>query len=113
MGGVEFQEELVEICEQNFKKLKLQLDFLWCGNAKDFKGYEGYNTLYLYNALPWDILDLTLSNFISVTKNDPHSKYLISVNPVCHQLCLDKGFQEIGRFFHFATHDDVVVYQLG
>ena len=129
VGGIEYQSELVEICKQNLQKLKIQADLLYCGDAQEFREFSGFNTLYLYNALPCDVLEKTLSNFLSddSTTARPHSsandseehralgseKFLISVNPVCHETVLNAGFVEMGRFFHFATHDDVVIYRLG
>ncbi len=113
VGGIEYQEALVEICHKNLVRVGVESDFVYCGDAKDFINYEGYNTLYLYNALPCDVLGLTLKNFISYNKNNSENedhKYLISVNPVCHQVAIDAGFVEIGRFFHFASHDTVVIY---
>ena len=113
VGGIEFQKELVEICQKNLAKVGVAGDFIYCGDAKDFVKYEGYNTLYLYNSLPCNVLAKTLKNFIDHDKDNggiQTPKYLISVNPVCHQISLDAGFVEIGRFFHFASHDTVVVY---
>lgn len=113
VGGIEFQKELVEICHTNLAKMGIQGDFIYCGDAKDFMNYQGFNTLYLYNSLPCDILGETLKNFINYDKNQigtKSSKYLISVNPVCHQIVLDLGFVEMGRFFHFAGHVTVIIY---
>ena len=122
VGGIEIQESLVTICHENLKKVKINADFIYTGDAQNFYAFEGYNTLFIYNSLPCNVLIAFLSNYKNYInqiqssnensmENETTANFLIYVNPVYHENVIGLGFEEMNRFFHFPSHETVIVYQ--
>lgn len=51
LGGIEYDERLAGICKRNLRRLGLKDIQIFCGDAREFDGYERYNTFFLLTRL--------------------------------------------------------------
>lgn len=84
-AGVEYNRELADICIQNMRRLGLEDVTVRVGDAREFEGYESYDTFYLFNPFGPEV-------FRDVIKKIPsHGTTVIYHNPTCHQMILNTG----------------------
>lgn len=66
VGGVEYDEKLVEICNRNMKKLKLSDSVtVECGDACTFERYGEYDVFYFFNPFVDEIMHKVIDQIIA------------------------------------------------
>jgi SAM-dependent methyltransferase len=99
VAGVELSDRIYRISLANLKKLKLDRISLFHLDAEQFKDFDTYNYVYLYNPFPEAIMKKVLNNICLSLQNNPRSLAIIYKNPVAHQTIVNTGiFQKISEF---------------
>lgn len=99
LGGIEYDERLAGICKRNLRRLGLKDIQIFCGNAREFDGYERYNTFFLFNPFGEEIFKEVLEKIPS------GGTTIIYHNPTCHQLILDTGYFRLKEQLYDAEKD--------
>lgn len=94
VDGVEHNPEIAAIARRNLKKLGLK-SRVFLTDACDFTEWGSYNWFYFYNPFPDRVMDACLRHMVDSVRTKPRRLHVIYVNPVCHQLLLDRGFAEV------------------
>ena len=110
VGGIELRHELVEICQRNLKKLKLETDLLIQGDAGELVDFDGYNMLFLFNPFPAFVVKKVASNVKSYVDTNDSEVWLVYVNPQHKEELEQEGFSELGSFIAPISHFKVIVY---
>ena len=116
IAGVEFSNILINICLNNFTVLNIKNVELYCINAAEFKQFDKYNYIYMYNPFPETVVKKVLSNLKAVIEKSANPIYIIYKYPTCHKAILDSGyFKKIMEFKNkntmFPLLDYIFVYQ--
>jgi SAM-dependent methyltransferase len=94
VDGIEYNPEIAAIARSNIEKLNLK-SRIFVMDACDFTQWADYNWFYFYNPFPDRVMDICLRNMVNSLQANPRRLRIIYVNPVCHQLLLDRGFTEV------------------
>ena len=69
VGGVEYDEKLCQICEQNMKKLRISKDVtVTHGDARTYPGYGDFDVFYFFNPFMEDIMNQVIKAIIEQCK---------------------------------------------
>ncbi len=102
VDGVEISPELAAIARKNLKRAGLAGSQIFCQDAAEFKGYDCYAALYLFNSFPAVVLSQVLSNIRESLERRPRSISLIYRNPACDEVVTSAGFRRIAAV-HIGT----------
>lgn len=93
IGGIDISGKLIETARNNFRILHLQ-NLIGCeqADAREFKGYGGYNVFFFFNPFCSEIFGEVLDLIIAEKGNSGEQVFLIYHNPVSGQLPEEKGF---------------------
>ena len=94
VDGIEYNPEIAAIARRNIEKLGLKCR-VFVTDACDFTQWENYNWFYFYNPFPDRVMGVCLQYMLDSLRTNPRTLHIIYVNPVCHQLLLDRGFTEV------------------
>ena len=94
VDGIEYDPEIAAIARSNLEKLGLK-SRVFLMDVCDFTQWKDYNWFYFYNPFPQRVMDICLQKLAGSLRTDPRTLHIIYVNPVCHQLLLDRGFTEL------------------
>lgn len=104
IAGVEISPELVEIANDNIRKLKLKNICIECCDAAEFRQLEDYNYFYFFDPFPCIVMKDVLNNIEKTVNYHPRKATIIYLNPLCHELiessCLFKKVGELPHFEH-------------
>ena len=96
IDGVEISKELVNITNNNIKKLNLKKTQIFCLNACEFSQYGSYNFFYLYNPFDLKTLKKTVlliiaqqKHFTLIYNNPKWGNVLDDLGLMCSLKCLD------------------------
>ena len=69
VGGVEYDEKLCRICEQNMKRLRISQDVtVTHGDARTFQHYGDYDVFYFFNPFMEDIMNQVIDRIVEQCK---------------------------------------------
>jgi 16S rRNA A1518/A1519 N6-dimethyltransferase RsmA/KsgA/DIM1 with predicted DNA glycosylase/AP lyase activity len=111
VGGVELRKDLFDICQKNLKRYKIVPNLLLNEDASLIKDFLDFNTIFLFNPFPSDVMIKVIDNLVEYYSKTGKSCYVIYVNPVCHQLFLKANFFEITSFKAPISDFEVVLYK--
>lgn len=91
VAGIEIDERLTAIAENNFHILKME-DRVQCyqADAAEFEGYEDYNIFFLFNPFSATVMKRVVDKLTEVSAKNPIT--VIYHNPVCMEL-----FEQTGK----------------
>lgn len=78
VGGVEYDERLVDVCQRNMKKLGLDVD-VTCADARVYQSYSEYDVFYFFNPFTEDIFTEVVNAII--TQNPGKTITLVYYRP--------------------------------
>lgn len=93
ISGVEYSNELYEVCKSNFNKLNNPRLNVFYGDAGDFNSFDDYNYIFMFNPFGLTIMSKVLDSIHKSYSNNPRIITLIYKNPV-----FDKEIIETGIF---------------
>lgn len=94
VDGIEYDPEIAAIARSNVEKLGLN-SRVFLMDVCDFTQWNDYNWFYFYNPFPHRGMEICLQKLLDSLRTAPRTLHIIYVNPVCHQLLLDRGFTEV------------------
>jgi SAM-dependent methyltransferase len=103
ISGVEISPELVNIAQNNIRKLKIKNVDIACCDAADFKQLDEYNYFYFFDPFPCSVMLEVLANIDKSIMARPRRATIIYLNPFCHDLIEARGvFWKIRELPHFS-----------
>jgi len=116
IGGLEYSNDILNICKNNLRKLKLWNIELFCMNVLDFKNYEEYDIYYFYNPFPQPVFKKVLENLIENNKKNKKPIYIIYIYATCHSLIMKSGYFNLIKKIEnenkiFQQADDIYIYK--
>jgi len=101
IDGLEHSPEWVRIARRNLSRLGLtKRSTIYCSDAAEFTGLDGYNYVYLFNPFPLSILRSLLENLKSSLNNQPRKLTIIYNNlpeNYYEQIVEDRTFERIAE----------------
>lgn len=110
VGGIDIDEELINIAENNMKILKYSDVECICGNAAEYENYKDYDVFFFFNLFTYEILENVLTKILESTKNYPRKIYIIYYHPVHNKLFESIGMKKINTFHDSMKGYDTYVY---
>jgi SAM-dependent methyltransferase len=98
IDGVEISPALVSIAQKNIGRAKIRNARVFCCDAADFKNFDEYTILYMYNPFPENVLRVVLDNISLSFVQRKRRLILIYKNPVGHGLITQRGFCKVAEF---------------
>jgi len=100
--GVEIAPDIVEIAQNNMKKLNITNVNIVCCDAADFRNLDEYNYFYFFNPFPCIVMKDVLHNIEESLKSHHRQIIIIYLNPLCHDLIVSgKVFFKLKELPHF------------
>ncbi len=100
VDGVEISHRLAAIAEKHLARAKVAKASVFCCDAADFKDYDPYSVLYMYHPFGDVVLREVLKNLAASLARRPRKLTLLYRNPIHHELVIEAGFRQIGKFTH-------------
>ncbi|MFC1843891.1 class I SAM-dependent methyltransferase [Thermodesulfobacteriota bacterium] len=102
--GVEIDPALVEIAEENIRKLSLKnVEIKYC-DAAAFKQLNDYNYFYFFDPFPCVVMQEVLGNIEKSIHEHPRKVTIIYLNPGCHDIIESSSIfsktKEVPHFEH-------------
>lgn len=82
--GYDLSHKLVEIANNNFKKLKLTKCEAFQADAMDFTDYDEFNYIFLWNPFPPEVFKVMMGHLMDSIERNPRKIVLIYLNSVNH-----------------------------
>ncbi len=96
--GVDLSAELLEIAEENMKKMRLDRVDLQCIDAVAV-AYDDYDYLYLYNPFPCPVVQAVMDQLVDSMRRRPRRVTIIYNTPRCHEAIVShRGFEKVAEF---------------
>jgi SAM-dependent methyltransferase len=110
VDGIEISEIISEIARKNFKRLRNDKPQIYTMNAIEFKGYDDYNYIYLFNPFPSSIMLKVLKKLTTSIQRNHRKVTIIYVNPVCHDDIIKTNFfyKKVG--YRYKTKSPIWIY---
>jgi len=111
VDGVEISPKLVDIGLKNIKRLAIEKSAIVCTDAADFRDFDRYNFLYMFNPFPASVLHDVLLNVRASLKRLPRRLRLLYVygDAGVDDLILKAKFDRDSTLM-LRTHQAVAVY---
>ena len=117
VDGVEISPRLAATAEKHLARAKVANASVFCCDAADFKDYDPYTVLYMYHPFGDVVLREVLSNVAASLARRPRRLTLLYRNPMHHELVIQAGFCQTGKFTHcshpFYIYETVAAPQPG
>lgn len=101
VNGIEISEQIAAIARNNFTKLGISPNRckIFTVDASDFKEFDAYNYLYLYNPFSCRIMKNLVGQLCLSIKQSPRKVIIIYNNPVCHsELISNHVFYKVAEY---------------
>jgi hypothetical protein len=99
--GVELAPELVDIAEDNLKKLNIGNITMTVCDAADFTDLDEYNYFYFFSPFPCSVMSAVIQNISSSLIASPRKAVIIYFNPECHDAVVTNSpFVKVMEFHH-------------
>jgi SAM-dependent methyltransferase len=109
ISGVELSQELVDIAEENLKKLNITGITMTVIDAADFTDLDEYNYFYFFSPFPCNVMSAVINNISTSLIRNPRKSVIIYFNPECHDAVINNSpFIKIREFHHHAL--DYYIY---
>lgn len=108
VDGIELSEKLTTIAKNNFRKLKISDErcHVFCMDGADFKDFDSYNYIYLYNPFPCAVMEIVMQNLIESIKKQPRKVTIIYGNAFCNDEILSTGmFTKTAEYPEYSNHN--------
>lgn len=100
--GVEIAPELVEIAQNNIRKLKIRNVDIVCTDAAEFRELYEYNYFYFFDPFPCSVMGGVINNIERSIDMYPRKATIIYLNPLCHDLIESRNvFMKTKELPHF------------
>jgi SAM-dependent methyltransferase len=100
VDGVEISRRLAAIAEKHLARAKVANASVYCCDAADFKDLDPYTVLYMYHPFGDVVLGEVLKNVAASLARQPRRLTLLYRNPIHHDLVVQAGFSQTGKFTH-------------
>ncbi len=100
VDGVEISHRLAAIAEKHLARAKIANASVFCCDAADFEDYDPYTVLYMYHPFGDAVLREVLKNLAASLARRPRRLTLLYRNPIYHELIVQAGFHQTGKFNH-------------
>jgi SAM-dependent methyltransferase len=116
VAGLEYSEELLNICKKNLDILRIFNVELLCMNAKDFINIDDVDIFYFYHPFPESVFRRVIDNMIDSIKRSNKTIYIMYKYPVYHELFTGSGYFTLIKKIeyknkYFPHIDDVNIYK--
>lgn len=92
VDGLELSEYIANIATRNFERLKATRSRIFIGDASQFKDYDVYNIVYLYNPFPCNIMLNVIDSLIQSIKRSNRELVIIYNNATCNNVVVNSAF---------------------
>lgn len=111
VDGLDINEQLIKVARKNFKILKQNARVhFYKGNAKNFRGYDKYNYIFLYNPFPRHVMEDVKYYLLESLKRNPREMTIIYENPVDRDL-FENGDFIWNEYVYDICPQPIVVYR--
>ncbi len=97
LGGVERDQELCTIAQDNFDRLKISDIEICCADAREITEIDRYNYFYFYNPFSGSVFQKVIDNIKDSYMRNHRKIRIIYINTVCHDMILDSGIFQIEK----------------
>jgi 16S rRNA G966 N2-methylase RsmD len=99
--GVELSPELVNIAEENLRRLNIGMISMIVSDAAEFTDLDDYNYFYFFSPFPANVMSAVIKNISASLTRKPRTATIIYFNPECHEaIVTDSPFVKIKEFHH-------------
>jgi len=91
VDGVEFSEHIANIAIRNFKKLNVEISYVYIGDASIFQHYDRYNFIYFFNPFPAKVMDTVMRKINQSIQRKDRELIVIYNHPVYHEMIINQG----------------------
>ena len=99
VDGLELSDYIAKIAVRNFERLKANRSTIFIGDASQFKKYDVYNIVYLYNPFPCSVMCDVIDNLIQSVKGLDRELIIIYNNATCNNEIVKSGiFSKMGVY---------------
>ncbi len=95
LGGVERDQELCAIAQDNFDRLKIKDIEICCADAREIVEIDQYN--YFYNPFSGSVFQKVIDNIKDSYERKKRKIRIIYINTVCHDMIIDSGIFKIEK----------------
>lgn len=98
IGGIEFDENIYQVCKKNLQKVGINDIELLCGDASLLTTeFDGYNYFFIYNSFQGEVFDRAMRNLEGSLIRKKRQVVLIYVAPCCHDLVIKNGIFALSK----------------
>jgi SAM-dependent methyltransferase len=99
VDGLELSEYIANIAIHNFERLKSTRSKIFIADASQFKEYDAYNIVYLYNPFPSNVMLNVIDSLIQSIKRFDRELIIIYNNATCNNVVVNSGiFAKMGVY---------------
>lgn len=111
VGGIEYDEQLYKICEENIRKTKRQDTIsVTCGDACEFKHYGDYDVFYFFNPFKGEIMSKVMDQVVEQCRG--REIMIIYYNPLYAEVMESYGYFTKIKQIHDRSKDyEAYVYR--
>jgi SAM-dependent methyltransferase len=100
IDGIELSPKLALQARKFLGRARVRNTNVFCCDAAEFKHYDPYTVMYMYNPFPEVVLRDVVTNIRSSLERRPRKLTIIYYNPVHENVLLDAGFATVKVFDH-------------
>lgn len=113
VGGVEYANNLFDICMSNFSKIDIKMEGatveFFHDDARNITQHlDGYNWFYFFHPFDESVMQVVIDNICESILRFPRKAYIISVLPFCHRYIEATGMFVLTNQFEIMTRQRVV-----
>jgi SAM-dependent methyltransferase len=110
VDGIEISPYLASVARQNVQRLGISNATIVCTDAAEFRDYDDYTYIYMYNPFPEVVLRSVIGNLSVSVERRRRNLTLIYKNPVFHAIIVSAGFRQIGETLLTHLHHPFRIY---
>lgn len=110
VAGVELSEPLARIAEANARKLRLKNLRIYVSDATEFKDFDRFTHIYLFNSFPGVVLTEVMKNLAVSLSRKPRKLTMISFFPERHDVVMQSGLFRKEMEIDFKLEHPYYVY---
>lgn len=113
VGGVEYEDGIYEIMEENFRKLNMnphsqQINCMHGDAAKVRTELDAYNWFYFFDPFEKQIFEKVITNICESVQRNPRKVHIINILPRYHKVITDTGMFTLTNQFDIMSRQRVV-----
>lgn len=112
IGGIEYNHHLYNVCCNNLKKKRLDTEFIWKEDAKEFQHYDDFNVFFFNNPVGVPVLQGVLRNIVESHKDDKIYIYYVNVNSNEKKRVIENSGLQLVRYIpnERESYFDISIY---